>query len=128
MREILFRGKRIDNGEWEYGFYAEGTHFCGDAGKGKTYILDVDAPMFSEVIPSTVDQYTEIRDANNTKIFEGDIVRVLRNDDVLVVSYEYEEGAYMMNNDDYVASFLDNYWGRDVEVIGNIYDNPDLLN
>lgn len=74
MREILFRGKRVDNGEWIYGGYAK----CNN----REYILpDIDLIgkewVFKniEVIPESVSQFTGFTDINGKKVFEGDIVR-----------------------------------------------------
>jgi uncharacterized phage protein (TIGR01671 family) len=83
MRDILFRGKRIDNGEWVNGYYI----LCGMSGKAYIFPLDSCADESErvgeegclrlvtwEVDPETVNQYTKLKSKNNTKIFEGDSV------------------------------------------------------
>ena len=132
MREILFRGKRLDNGEW-----VEGNLFVSDT-DGGTYILEGSriVTIEWEVDPSTVCQYTGLTDKNGKRIFEGDIVqyheRQFDGKDVPVRdAVIYEEGGFSVR-----AYFLNNWlWNsingntqlRDVEIIGNIHDKPELL-
>ena len=127
MREVLYRGKRVDNGEWVYGSY---YHCCGTA-YGATFIV-VNDFGFIEVIPHTVGQYTGLTDKNGKKIFEGDICGCFCNTQVFIVEYCKDRCGYFF--DDCIKSggcdpapeCLGNL--RDtIEVIGNIYDNPDLL-
>lgn len=130
MREILFRGKRLDNGEWVYGSY---YHCCGTA-YGATFIV-VNDFGFIEVIPHTVGQYTGLTDKNGKKIFEGDIVQyqpeyifVPQRSVVIYCADKYNYPAFDLEQYDYVANGLQ-YAHEEggCEVIGNKHDNPELL-
>lgn len=129
MREILFRGKRIDNGELIEGFYAK----SGD----KTFILidndfAVGYVIIKEVYPETIGQFTGLTDKNGKKIFEGDICGCFCNTQIFEVKYCKERCGYFL--DDCVRSgdcepapeCLGNLRNT-MEVIGTIYDNPELL-
>ena len=131
MREILFRGKRKDNGEWAYGNYA-----VTDNNEKQHFIFQNKAFEF-EVDPETVGQYTGITDDNGKKIFEGDILGVTNDDP----DYDYITKVYLdcdtlcvdVQGQDYdytSIGFAIEIWGDEcdrVEIIGNIYDNPELL-
>ena len=132
MREILFRGKRVDNGEWIEGFYAH-------SGEKKYILIDNDIAVgylaMKEVKPDTIGQYTGLTDKNGTKIFEGDIVNYTQNYElsgnvVMVGTVKWSEcyaGLCVTNFTNGLADrFLTNAQYR-IEVIGNIYDNPELL-
>ena len=152
MREILFRGKRADNGEFVYGDLSQHK-------TGKKFIKCGSAIHSFEVVSETVGQYTGLADKNGTKIFEGDIVKTQEMYDrpysknrkskrhIGVVKYQVRSGNTFYNVDtgewdrhaDYGAewivkvedygNFVHGSWGDfwDCEVIGNIYDNPELL-
>ena len=149
MREILFRGQ-TKNQEWVEGYYEKKPN-------GKTYILNrcTDAPdgdpmwrkvlIEHEVIEETVSQYTGLADKNGKKIFEGDIVAYqYDNDDCPFPNKDTRKRIGRVFFQDWRASFavaegrngsdmcnqdLFNYVrnGNRTEVIGNIYDNPDLI-
>ena len=119
VREVLFRAKRSDNGEWIYGFYC-----CyGHVKQEKSYIIPDCASDLCvvEIIPGTLGQYTGLTDKNGTKIFEGDVVNILTENEIGII--KYDEGGFEVEADGFVIDFRRNIDGTDVEVIGNIYDN-----
>ena len=138
IREVIFRGKRTDNGEW--------------ITDSETYIRDGDGIWLSDenlnvvtVIPETVGQYTGLTDKNGVRIFEGDILDV--SSDVAYggvavhrLGYfvvEFHNGCFMKSAlDDPQLSFFDNakrkglyhFISTDIhKIVGNIHDNPDIL-
>ena len=124
MRDILFRGKRLDNGEWEYGFIVKMF--------GAYHIIDKDDENTAyEVISETVCQYTGLNDKNGKRIFDGDIVKVLQGKDKDIAYVGFENGAFMLypKTGNIYERTLWEYWYNDwdVEVIGNITDNQELL-
>lgn len=127
MREILFRGKRIDNEEWIYGYLFLAI---GDA-----YILGGTAdgiPDMTEVNPDTVGEYIGIRDKDGKWIFEHDIVMhpsYWNRDKNAFCRVEFvEDGTamFVMYGDGLCSDFDDFRW-YELEVVGNIFDNPELL-
>ena len=147
MREILFRGKRIDNGEWVEGYYGEfhnrptvqrenscqifepreDAYICGSYIGGLWHVVD----------RKTVGQFTGLTDKNGKKIFEGDVVESKFTKKPYIVRFgeytytnEYGEeecacGLYNEEADGYVTPFgCPENWAS---VIGNIHDNPELL-
>lgn len=150
MREILFRGKRIDNNEWiegnlalpnyelpnNAGLFLEGTAFICDS----LYCIRVDdydrktleLGGFVQVSPSTIGQYTGLTDKNGKKIFEGDIVKVTDDDgefsscDCGCGKVIFLDGMWYVDEDVNNGLFnLNNAYY--IEVIGNNHDNPELL-
>lgn len=133
-REILFRGKLKNSNDWEYGYFATGVNRYTDEAVSVIAIGDA---MFI-VDRNTVGQYTGLTDKNGNKIFEGDIIRIVgdsNNDDWKDVNYiaqiVFIDGGFCA-----VDGTIDNYSFRryslsrcefDLEVIGNIHDNPKLL-
>lgn len=132
-RKILFRGKRVDNGKWTEGYFFKSWY--------KAFLLwgmTGDSPNMEEVTPEAIGQFTGLYDKNGNKIFEGDIVKIVgdsNNDDWKNVNYiaqiVFFDGGFCA-----IDGTTDNYSFRryslsrcefDLEVIGNIYDNPELL-
>lgn len=130
MREILFRGKRKDNGEWSYGDLS----FHKDA---RAFIRSwyVSAYTATEIDPATVGQYTGLTDKNGVKIFEGDIITCSQYLGGNFVDYHIEKGYVEMKfgafglhrKQGYYRPFKDWLEDYEFEVTGNIHDNPELL-
>ena len=130
MREILFRGKRKDNGEWVYGNYA-----VTDNNEKQHFVFQNKAFEF-EVDPKTVGQYTGLTDKNGKKIFEGDIVAYctstnrVTNKELHEVVFETrgESGYFGIKISDIETwGFCMEAPAKLMEIIGNIHDNPELL-
>ena len=130
MREILFRGKRVDNGEWVYGAYYKQEYVYGDEKVAHCIITTKDVLSndlwldYEEVIPETVGQYIGLTDKNGKKIFEGDIVNCYGGEQCQGY-WEYDENV-IANFDDYIA-IMTIAESEYIEVIGNIHDNTELL-
>ena len=127
MREILFRGKTSD-GEWVEGFYSaeEYNPYIGKI-EYIPRIQIIGKCVSLGVIPETVGQYTGLTDKNGVRIFEGDIVSLVKHDS-LIYKVVYVPCRYELVNSKGVNCFvLDIYKSENIEVIGNIHDNPELL-
>lgn len=136
-REILFRGKRVDNGEWVEGSL---VMVC-DGETLRRYpciVISYNHDTFDwhEVIPETVGQFTGLTDKNEVKIFDGNIVKWIDSDfEYLIV---YENGAFRCYHHNGLKNFDGSMlrWGgiwrfeelcMEIEVVGNIHQNPELL-
>ena len=138
MRDILFRGKRKDNGEWVYGYYFERKDTQGNIiesviiedayeqiTSGQRYVRSNLGHECSRVIPETVGQFTGLTDKYGKEIFEGDIVEVVHEG---VYKCRWDDGNLEFGLIDGKESFGMAYVSPfDIAVIGNIYDNPELL-
>lgn len=142
MREILFRGKRTDNGAWVEGaFCLKDCESPFGEMADRPSIIKYGRPFdgyWFRVDPETVGQFTGLTDKNGKKIFEGDIVHVLGNQQV----EDWKNVNYIGSTAFLDAGFCvidgtieDHAFRRyklprldfDLEVIGNIHDNPELL-
>lgn len=123
MREILFRGKRKDNGDWICGYYCY-MQILNQSGH-EHVIIEVDADGHAcAVDPLTVSQYTGLTDKNGKRVFIGDIVICSAGCQHQVI-WEQDCGGMPAVT---LSGLLDGYsWMGDEEVIGNIHDNPELL-
>ena len=126
MREILFKGKRLDNGEWVEGQLSVSpyTKFW--------YIYPVDGNGTGyEVIPETVEQFTGYLDKHGKKIFEFDIVRIDGEDCTFAISYSDQYMAYqLLYRDDCGGVYYYTFTKPNeftMEVIGNCWENPEVF-
>ena len=139
MREIEFRGKRIDNNKWIYGDLEQIEYKSLLNTNEKAYMIKQNIVSVT-VLEESIGQYTGLKDENGKKIFEGDIVKL--DQDIakifciesLISIVKYFDGTFICtnkdNNTDVCRSLivLTNIDGiLRGEVIGNIYDNPELI-
>jgi len=127
VREILFRGKRLDNGKWVYG-YLYITH-TGEYEIG-SYNKETNIEKYTYVVdPATVGQFTGLSDKHSEKIFEGDIVcrTWIYGLQEYKVCYDLDTAGFIGVHTDDAGFTTFNSDGDMFEVIGNIHDNPELL-
>jgi uncharacterized phage protein (TIGR01671 family) len=136
MRDILFRGRRLDNGEWVEGDLFQDKDFeitcitnweCS----AKTSFRQWDPSKYL-VDPETAGQYTELTDKNGRKIFDGDICEFTNTDGektLYTVIWDYHRWivVQMYDGNDVDPDDLDEAFTEYAEIIGNIHDNPELL-
>ena len=133
MREILFRAKRIDNGEWVEGQYAFILNPLTESGEPIKHLICNGTNIFNdEIDPETLCQYTGLTDKNGNRIWENDIVGAWSEGKTYIGRVKRRvDGLYII----YPSYQKQEFWGlcpdengkTTVEVIGNIFDNPELL-
>ena len=129
MREILFRGKSLDFGDWLCGYIRQYEN-------GKVTVCDFERKRLWFVNPSTVGQFTGLTDKNGKRIFEGDIVEghchsAWRHDiqrcEVAYGRDGFEARHHVMCGGEQRYYTYKVLFSKDVVVIGNIHDNPELI-
>lgn len=134
LREIIFRGKRLDNGEWVEGDLLENDNYSFPmkmigrvimSRDKQTNELSFDGFDLCEVDPSTVGQFTGLLDKNGKRIFDGDVLTVDGEDGFFVLEFQEDTARFVMSGG--IVVDFDNFWSYEVEAIGNIHDNPELL-
>lgn len=126
-REIKFRGKRLDNGEWVYGFLV-----VDPKGKYRIYwqpFPDATSNTYHFVDPETIGQFTGLHDKNGREIWEGDIVIENGSNPYQIIWQHYSAQWIMQSTENgrYYREVAYDHAKQKYEVIGNIHDNSDLL-
>ena len=144
MREILFRGKWLGNGEWVEGYYckiSETTYaFAEDYERNPIpvhhYILQETMTDWGlpnrfdqyEIDPETICQYTGLKDKSGKRIYENDIIKIENSIDEGIGNIEFYGGMWYVEGKPSNSMYdILEYDDADAEVIGNIFDNPELL-
>ena len=135
MREILFKGKKKDNGEWIEGYLMNG----GMPGEKRIFIgklvigkWTVTADEFDEVDPDTICEYTGLTDKNGKEIWENDIVEAWSQGSRAIGTVKQRvDGLWIMSpawqNHEFWELKPNSNGETTVEVLGNAFDNPELL-
>ena len=125
MRNIKFRGKTgtTEGKKWVYGYlYKIKSFFSEDY----QYFIKNEHLQETSVDEDTIGQYTGLKDKNGKEIYEGDIVYIIPEDETGAIEWDNEMARYIVIYDNIITDF-DNWYGEDLEVIGNEFDNPELL-
>lgn len=131
MREMLFRGKRLDNGQWVAGFYCTNPEWDRKTYGEHHWIISGKNGIKYEVDPATVGQYTGLKDMNGKRIFEGDICQNDKTGGIVFVAWHGTMAGFVWSKKKWCDNLFD--FGElfrvhdKYAVIGNIHDNPELL-
>lgn len=124
MEHLKCRAKRIDNEEWVDGYYAN----CRYKDKPETgHFIIKHLGEYHEIFTGTVSRYTGLKDSKGNKIYEGDIIKeYTTEDEYLLAEVIYTKGCFMGKEPGHDPVYpIYDFWGG--EVIGNVYENPELL-
>ena len=132
MREILFRAKRKDNGKWIEGYYQK--RYCLSDNE-ESLIFHVDSYKvweYAEIIPETLCQFTGLCDKNGNKIWENDILMAHLDEsypeDATYETVEWGIAGWVAHETGSTdREYLDEFDLEHFEVVGNVFDNPELL-
>ena len=134
MREILFRGKKLD-GKWVTGSYVRADHHWHNRGAHKDWIIigaRANGGWFAiqgrcPVIAETVGQYTGLQDENGKRIFEGDVVSHYKT--TYIVGMDEDRGGWypFACGDGCGCCEVETVQAYNTKIIGNIHDNPELI-
>lgn len=120
MREILFKAKRKDNGKWIEGYYQKRYDLLGNEEHLIFHTDSYNVWEYAEIDPETVCQFTGLCDKNGKKIWENDILRFTQQDETKIGVIKYNAPIFTYFGLMRWSLYKD-------EVIGNIFDNPELL-
>ena len=128
-REILFRAKQVCSNEWIEGFYLN-CYYPGNSTEQTGHFIVEYPGKYHEIYLETLCQYVGLTDKNGRKIFEGDICTISNNkideeDGYFIVEWCADSARFVLDGNGITVDF-DNYFGHECEVVGNIFDNPDL--
>lgn len=142
MRDVKFRAKRVDDGQWVYGSYLAHKEYMecvgGDRPAPVRHLIlydgfaDWDMPItieYCEVDPATVGEFSGVHDKHGTPIYEGDIVRKRTYQGIKPCVVVFSGGCFHcgFGGGSSTASHPYLLDDKNIEVIGNVHDNPDLL-
>ena len=123
MRDIIFRGQRVDDEEWVAGYYVNCHNVKSEPHTAGHFIVEY-PDKWHEIYTSTIGQYTGLCDCNDTRIFEGDIVE--SDEKKYVVEWSEHDARFVLSGETVEYDF-DNFYGHDLEVIGNVCENKEMV-